>query len=120
MIKSIPRDGDLELAPQQENWWYNEFLVGHIYPNNVHKTLRLMAPFRPLAFEQSVAVLQRRHEALRTAFVPRDRARDRARDHGGATVLITPPDACKLPVAHIDLSHLASSKQADVLRYISH
>lgn len=110
-ITPIPRDDDLELAPQQENWWYNELLAGHIQPNNLHHSFRLTGPLQPIAVEQIIALLQQRHEALRTAFVPRDR--------GGARVLITPPEACELPVVHIDLSHLAPREQSDVFRGLS-
>jgi amino acid adenylation domain-containing protein len=110
-VTPIPRDGDLELAPQQENWWYNEFLTGQVHPNNLHFGIRLTGSLRPAAVEQSVAMLQRRHEALRTAFAPRDR--------GGAAVLITPPDACELQVVHLDLSHLAPELRPGALRLVS-
>src|SRR5437868_2003553 len=110
-ITPLPRAGEFELAPQQENWWLHEFLVGHIQPNNVHLSLRLTGPIRLDAIDKSVAALQRRHEALRTAFIPRNQ--------GGAAVLITPPDICELPVAHLDLSQLELNEQSSLLQSVS-
>lgn len=110
-ITPLPRPGEFELAPQQENWWLHEFLFGHIHPNNVHLDLRLTGSLRLGAIERSVASLQRRHEALRTAFVPRDRA--------GAAVLITPPDVCELPIFQIDLSQLDPNEQSGLLGSVS-
>lgn len=84
------------LAPQQESWWYSEYLTGHYNPNNVNIGFRLGGRLCGSCLDQAVAALERRHETLRTAF---------AMDENGKGVpVLAPPGACELRVARIDLS----------------
>lgn len=111
VVTPLPRSGHLDLAPQQENWWYNEFLTGNIQPNNIHFGLSIIGPLSQAGIEQSVALLQRRHEAFRTAFV--------ANHSGGAAVVITPEENCAIDILQLDLSHLPVHTQPELLRRIS-
>lgn len=69
VLKRAPSDAPLVLAPQQENWWLNEFLTGDINPNNLAFAFRFRGSLRIHAFEYALAALRRRHDALRTAFL---------------------------------------------------
>ncbi|HYM78061.1 MAG TPA: amino acid adenylation domain-containing protein [Candidatus Dormibacteraeota bacterium] len=110
-VESLRRGGEFELAPQQENWWYNEHFAGRIHPNNVHMGFALSGQFHSAAFDQMVAFLWRRHEAFRTAFV--------ARESGGASVLIAAPSAVTPDVQHVDLSQFPEEARTGQLRRIS-
>lgn len=109
VVRPLLRNGHLKLAPQQENWWYNEFLTGNIHPNNIHFALSFTGRLHLSALEQSVSLLQQRHEALRTAFV--------RGESGSAEVIITSADNCEISVLHVDLTQ--APLQEDVLRRIS-
>jgi len=110
-VRRISRDGELTLAPQQENWWHQELRTGSMLPNNVYYCIGFQGPFNPAALEQSLGVLHIRHEALRTAFIPIE--------EGGCRVAVAPPEPRRLFLDTIDLSHLPPGRQEEALLRIA-
>jgi amino acid adenylation domain-containing protein len=106
-VPHVPRDGTLQLAPQQANWWRNEHFTGHINPSNIHLGVRMTGPLQAMALEQVLAALQRRHEGLRTAYVSHDR--------GGAVPIVTPAEDCHPRLSIVDLSQLAPGAREAVV-----
>ena len=112
--KQVPcaRGATLTLAPQQEIWWYSEYLMGHVNPNNVHIGFRLAGPLCASRLSQAVAALQRRHEPLRMAFVVDEHSK-------GVPVILPLGSYDEFRVATIDLSLLAPELQARMLDRVS-
>jgi amino acid adenylation domain-containing protein len=110
-VPRLDRSTPLALAPQQENWWYNEYLAGNLHPSNVHFGLRLTGPLRLQALQQTLSFLRERHEAFRTAFVPFS--------NGGASIHIAPPGSSELEISQTDLQTLAPEAQAQELRRLA-
>jgi amino acid adenylation domain-containing protein len=96
------------LAPLQESWWRNAFLTDNFHPNNVHFGLRLDGALRPAALEQALGLLQARHAALRTRFVPDS--------VDGARPVIACPGDLRTRLAFVDLTGAAPETHARLLQ----
>jgi amino acid adenylation domain-containing protein len=105
-------DKDPILAPQQEIWWYQEQRTGSVHPNSIEHVVRLSGQLNMVALEQSVAALQRRHEALRTSFQPCAR--------GGAVPIISPAATSPVHLSMTDLSALEERQREQSLLRIIH
>jgi len=106
-VEPVARGENLLLAPQQENWWRQEQRTGNIHPNNIYYSIRFQGGLDAMALEQSLGMLQVRHEALRTAFIPCA--------GGGAVPVVSPPETCRFLLTAIDLSQLAAGRREEAL-----
>ncbi|MEW5927432.1 MAG: non-ribosomal peptide synthase/polyketide synthase, partial [Gemmatimonadota bacterium] len=103
----VPRDGPMPLSFAQQRLWFLDRLAPGSAAYVMSFAFRLRGPLDARALERALAELARRHETLRTVFVPAD--------DGGAHQLILPPAPPALPLA--DLSGLpAPAREAEARR----
>ncbi|HLL48703.1 MAG TPA: amino acid adenylation domain-containing protein, partial [Longimicrobiaceae bacterium] len=69
-IVRVPRDGPLPLSFAQQRLWFLDRLTPGSAAYNLFYALRLRGPLDARALERALAELVRRHETLRTVFVP--------------------------------------------------
>ncbi len=99
-LLSVPRQADLPLSfAQQRLWFLDQLAPGHPF-YNIPAAVRLAGRLDPAALAGALAAIERRHEALRTAF-PADAGRPLQRVH--------PPAG--LPLPWIDLSALPAERR---------
>jgi amino acid adenylation domain-containing protein len=106
-IVRVPRDGPLPLSFAQQRLWFLDRLSPGSAAYNLFYALRLRGPLDARALERALAELVRRHETLRTVFVPVD--------DGGVVQRVLPPATPPLPL--VELAGLPEpAREAEVLR----
>lgn len=105
-IVPVPRDGELPLSFAQERLWFIDQLEPGSSVYNFPAALRLKGPLNVSALKQSLDVIIRRHETLRTTFVKVE----------GRPIQIIAP-FMQLPLPIVDLQELPErERESEVQR----
>jgi len=99
-IPRAGRDGDLPLSFAQERLWFLAELEPDSPVYNVPMALDLAGPLDTSALERALAEVVRRHESLRTVFIPGDR---------GPGQRVLPPES--VPISVVDLAHYSEAER---------
>src|SRR5262249_55209173 len=99
-LKPVRRDGPMPLSFAQERLWFLHQLQPNSFAYNITARIDLTGPLNPVALDQAISEVVRRHEILRTVFPAAE---------GEAVQIVTPAPRSVLTFA--DLRGLSREEQ---------